>query len=88
MTSGKYELREITPKDCFGGLGCPAVFEVARVDCVFAACPAIYGTLEKPDTFFVVGKIVDPKETGLADKVGSDEQVIEVPKSLLEKLKK
>lgn len=72
MTSGKYELRKVTPNDCFGGLGCPAV----------------YVTSEKPDTYLVVGKKVDPQETGLAAKVGEDEQVIAVPKSLLDKLKK
>ena len=80
MTSDKCKLKE----------DCPEVFEVARVDDCFGGlgCPAIYNTPEKPDTYFVVGRIVDPKETGLAKKVGNGEQVVAIPKGLLTKLAK
>ena len=86
MTQNKYQLRELA-KDCMVG-ACPAIYEVARVDCFGGlGCPAIYGTQERPDTYFIVGKIVDPVETGLTAKVGKDEQVIAIPRGLLDKLK-
>ncbi|MBS3144994.1 hypothetical protein J4208_05415 [Candidatus Woesearchaeota archaeon] len=80
MASDKCELKE----DCL------EVFEVARVDNCFGGlgCPAIYGTPEKPDTYFVVGKKIDPQESRFATKVGKDEQVIAIPKILLDKLSK
>ncbi|MEK6925299.1 MAG: hypothetical protein AABW71_03630 [Nanoarchaeota archaeon] len=86
MKQNNYQLREVAKEDCMVG-ACPAVYEVARVDC-FAGlgCPAIYGTPERPDTYFIVGKIVDPKGTGLTAKVGKDEQVVAIPKSLLERI--
>ena len=84
----KYELRDVTPESMKCALvTCPSIYEVARVECVVASCPAIYGIAEKPDTYFVIGKKVDPKEAGLAERVGEGEEVIAIPKDLLEMLR-
>ena len=48
----KYNLKERTPKSmqCFGGLGCPTIYELTPQDmqCVGLGCPAIYISDSKP----------------------------------------
>ena len=50
--------------------------------CGIGACAAIYEG--KENDYFIVGKQVDPKELGLAGKVGSGEVLIKVPKALID----
>ena len=81
----KYNIKEITPKDmqCIAA-ACPAIYEEITPKsrgCILTACPQIY---EGNDNYFIVGKIVDPKEVGLEKKVGGEEALIEVPKGLID----
>ena len=49
--------------------------------CVAGACPRIYDTGR--DTYVLIGKQIEPKDAKLESKVGSDEQLIEIPKAPL-----
>jgi hypothetical protein len=49
MTTDKYQLKEITPKElrCIAGLGCPAIYETeeitpASMRCIVAGCSSVY----------------------------------------------
>lgn len=53
---------------------------------VAAVCPAVFSIGEKGDKLAIVGKKADPKELGIADKVGKDEQVIIVDRGMIEAL--
>lgn len=51
------------------------------------ACSAVYFLeLEGQDKLAIVGKKADPKELGIADRVGKDEQVIIVDRGMIEGL--
>lgn len=63
--------------------------------CGFGACPAVYEATKEIDSkdyeqnvYLVVGKTVNPKGTGLESNIGNDETLIEIPKELIDKLKK
>ena len=86
----KYVLKDITPENfCVAGIGCPAIYEVvSRVDCIGGlGCPTVYKGKEA-DKYLIVGKNIDPKIAGLEDKVGQGEALIEVPKELIDLIKK
>lgn len=55
--------------------------------CIVGACPAIYET--DRGTILLVGARLDPKdvEAFLAGKVAPHEEVIEIPKELISRLK-
>ena len=48
-------------------------------------CPAVY-SIEGEDKLAIVGKKADPKDLGIADRVGKDEQVIIVDRGMIEGL--
>ena len=62
-------LREITPK-------------TLRM-CGIGACPAIFETTKS--SYILIGKKGYAKKLGIANRVGKDEFVIEVPKDLIDK---
>ena len=90
----KYKLRELTPAEmqCFGGIGCPAIYEVERVTpkdmrCFGGlGCPDIYKTQE--GSYLIIGTLVKPEEAGLEGKVGKNEALIKVPKGLIDNRQK
>lgn len=65
-------LTNLTPKglECMGGIGCPAVYSTDR------------------NTFILVGRRLQPDDPTLNAEVhkSSDEEIIEVPMELLERL--
>lgn len=77
-------LFEVTPADmkCAATASCPAVFEVTpqAEKCTYmASCPAIF---EQEDGVLIIGKrVAIPEE--IKDRVGTDEDVLWVPKGLL-----
>lgn len=84
----KYKTKELTPENMICGLGaCPAIYEVTPEDakCICGSCPSIYGT---EGSYLIVGEGVEPKEFGLAGKVGKGEVLIRVPKGLIDKIKR
>ena len=58
----KYQVREVTPENlrCFGGLGCPAIYEGVRnvtpekFDCLVGACHGVYEA--KRNVYLIIGK--------------------------------
>ncbi len=53
--------------------------------CYLVACPAVY-SIEGEGKLAIVGKKADPKDLGIADRVGKDEQVIIVDREMIEGL--
>ena len=51
--------------------------------CGIGACPAIFETTK--GSYVLVGKRVDAKKVGIANRVSKDEFVIEVPRDLIDK---
>ena len=51
--------------------------------CGIGACPAIFKTTK--GSYVLVGKRVDAKKVGIANRVAKDEFVIEVPRDLIDK---
>jgi len=102
MKGIKYHIRELTSNTCIIGscpqiyeivkteciiANCPSVYGVKSEECMAGACPAIFNDPENKDVYLIVGKQIKPEEfEGLAGKVGVDETVIAVPKSLIDKL--
>ena len=48
-------------------------------------CPAVY-SIEGEGKLAIVGKKADPKDLGIADRVGKDEQVVIVERGMIEGL--
>ncbi len=63
----KNKIKEITPKSYI---------------CTLVGCPAVY-SIEGEGKVAIVGKKADPKELGIADRVGKDEQVIIVDRGMI-----
>ncbi len=66
----KNKIKEITPKS-YG--------------CTLVTCPAVY-SIEGEGKLAIVGKKANPKDLGIADRVGKDEQVIIVDRGMIEGL--
>ena len=83
----KYKLINRTPEEmrCLFG-ACPAIYELTPKEnrCCVGACPSIFR--DKDNNYYIVGTQVDPKEHGLAEKVGDGEVLIKVPKELIDKM--
>ena len=85
--TNKYSLRELTPVEMQCALGaCPAIYEVERVtpkgmECALGACPEVY---QNADSYFIIGEKVEAEEAGLVGKVGKNEVLIKVPKTLID----
>jgi len=82
-----------TPQEmrCFGGIGCPSLYEGSRdltpreLSCGVGGCPSIYGAERKNvAVYLIVGKVIDPASAGLEKKVGDGEVLIEVPRALID----
>lgn len=90
----KYKIRNLTPEEmsCFIAQ-CPAIYEGTKeltpqdMDCIIGQCPEIYSSKNK-EVYLIIGKIINPSEAGLEGKVGKDECLIEVPKDLIDKMRK
>ena len=54
--------------------------------CAAMGCPSVY-SIEGGDKLVIIGKKADPKELGIADRVGEDEQVIIVDRDMLRLIK-
>ncbi len=70
--------------ECMAG-ACPTVYE--SNECLCGACPTISGIDGK---YIVIGKKVDVnrlKQLGLESRVGKDEEAVEVPKALIDKIR-
>ena len=85
----KYVLRELTPESMLCGIGaCPSIYEViertpAHMQCGIGACSAIYEDSQNI-RYLVIGKLENPEEFGLEEKVGDGEILISVPKELID----
>ena len=55
--------------------------------CGVSMCPALFSIGEKAEKLAIIGKKADPKELGIADRVGKDEQVIIVDRDMLRFIK-
>ena len=79
---------KISETNCLAG-SCPAIYAVTKKDkCMAGGCPTIQ---EATTGYLVVGRLLSPEEiqeAGLAEKVAEAESVVEIPKSLLERLAK
>lgn len=53
--------------------------------CLLGACPGAY---ERGESYLIIGRTVDPRELGLAQRVGKGETLIEISKNLLAKIAK
>jgi hypothetical protein len=85
----KYLLRERTPEAmrCIVG-SCPAIYTANNSElryCGIGACPDIQ---EKGNVYLIIGKLVDAKPLGLEKKVGEGEVLIEVPKVLIDDMRR
>ncbi len=72
----EYKLTNITPKDmqCFGGLGCPAIYQEGG-----ATSPH-----QPSEDYLIVGRQIDPSSFGLENKVSKGEVLIRVPRRLID----
>lgn len=91
----KYSIKDINPKDmCMVG-ACPSIYEGLKeltpqeMKCLIGTCPSTYeGTRKGKEVYLIVGKVIDPSEAGLEGKIGEGEVLIEIPKDLIDKIKK
>jgi len=88
----EYKIRELTPRELQCVIAsCPAIYLVDRTpkssQCIIGGCEGIYEESSQ-GVYLIVGKTVDPKEFGLAEKVGKRETLISVPKDLIDKMQK
>ncbi|MCK5624897.1 hypothetical protein KAI04_03580 [Candidatus Pacearchaeota archaeon] len=96
-----YIYQDKTPEEnkC-GILSCPAIYEgfkeitPSNNHCVIGACPSIFESKKDKDVYLIIGKLL-PKESlnnvGLGDlekKIGEDEVLIEVPRTLIDNKEK
>jgi hypothetical protein len=80
-----YELKPIVELNC--GIGaCPRIYKVIAKHCGTGMCPQILETLSIEDSYIIVGTTQDAKALGLEAEVGTNEAVVSVPKSLIDKL--
>lgn len=90
----KYKIRNRTPEHMACALlSCPAIYEGFKEvtpesdHCGVLSCPAIYeGKQENKNIYLIIGKVVNPADAGLEKKVGEDETLIEVPRTLIDDL--
>jgi len=89
----KYQIKDVTPKEarCIVG-GCSAIYELTPEEarCIIDLCPGIYDSKDK-GKYWIIGKLVPQtsiNEAGLEIKVGEGEALIEVPKELIDKIKR
>ncbi len=71
----KYDnLRKMTPKELL---------------CIVGSCPAIYeATIDGREVYLAVGKQINPFNAGIEKKVGEGEALIEVPRALVDGMKR
>jgi hypothetical protein len=88
------ELRNLTPKGmCIVG-ACPEIYgglrDVTPQDmCIIGACPSINeANREGRKIYLIIGKQINPIDTGLEKKVGEGEALIEVPRELIDDIGK
>ena len=88
----EYKITDVTSKEmrCAIG-GCPAIYEVEEVTpesmrcSPLPVCPGIYtGKGNEENSYFIIGKQVNPEDAGLAGKVGDGEVLIKVPRKLID----
>lgn len=83
-----YKLIDRTPEELSCGTGaCPAIYDLTpeEMNCGVGFCPRIYNSKEN---YLIIGTKVNPADFGLEKKVGENEVLIEVPKKLIDKMKK
>ena len=57
--------------------------------CFCGSCSAVFSTkIEGAEVYLIVGRRIDPSEAGLAQRVGVGEVLVEVPKGLIDKMKR
>jgi len=54
--------------------------------CIVINCPRIYKE-ENSEDYLIVGRVVNPEEVGLAEKVMEGEALVRVPKRLIDERK-
>jgi len=90
----KYKIKNVTPESmtCLVS-SCHGIYKGLReitpqeMDCGIGLCPIIYRS-EGKEVYLIVGKLVNPSEAGLEKKVGEGEALIEVPRKLIDEMKK
>ena len=50
--------------------------------CIIGTCPAIFKT--NKETYAVIGKVLNAEQLGISKRVGKDEILVEVPKSIID----
>ncbi|MDA3836373.1 MAG: hypothetical protein PF542_02010 [Nanoarchaeota archaeon] len=94
-------IKEITPKElkCIAA-ACPSIYEgfkdITPISnrCGIGVCPAIYESEKKKNVYLVIGKLLPKKSLNniglgyLEKKIGEDEVLIEVPRTLIDNLGK
>ena len=96
MTNERYNLIERTPKELQCAIAaCPAIYEGLRemtpkeLLCIVGSCPAIYeATIDGREVYLAVGKQINPFNAGIEKKVGEGEALIEVPRALVDGMKR
>ncbi len=92
----EYKIRNVTPNEmiCIGSF-CPSVYEGLRevttkkMNCLIGGCPSMHEAQREGDSvYLIVGRVVNPSEAGLEGKVGEGETLIEVPKRLIDEMKR
>ena len=91
MSKENYDLVEKARMDCIGGMGCPAIYELAQENrvsnpdnCIAGiGCPNIQ---LRGEYYLIIGEQVNAKEFGLAEKVNAGEVMIRVPRKLIDKV--
>jgi len=95
MQNQKYQIKDVTPKEarCLAG-ACPSIYELTPEEarCIVGGCPSIYSAQDADKSkYWIIGKLVPQtsiKEAGLEIKVREGEALIEVPKELIDKMKR
>jgi hypothetical protein len=93
-TPRKYNLIERTARKLICGFGaCPAIYSSdnppQETTCGIGACPTIQKS--KTQSYLIIGRQLSTQEiekTNLAKKIGKGEVLIEVPKDLIDKMKR
>ena len=98
MEHNTYTIKEVTPYEmmCIGFMGCPAIYEGLRESTPEAMMCSGFGPYpftheairEGKKVYLIIGKIVNPIEAELEKKVGEGEALIEVPRDLIDKMKR
>ncbi len=90
-----YSIKEVTPSEMICGIGaCPGIYLARNISAELNPASKemnqdrINATLLDGTHYFIIGEQINPLEVGLEKKVNTNEALIKVPRSLIDRMEK